>query len=378
MATSRTQQTTVQTLELQQSSKRGNIMRILPALRRFVFRIVATIFLGPCYSRFLYWMTSAKPLDAEETWNRFTKSKGHIIEWFMNNYPPPILTRLFIDLYYRRSFKFRDHAVGISQHYDFSNLSNSFYELFLDKDHMFYSCGDFLRGTDTLADAQMNKAKYLLHLIDPKAGERILELGPGWGGMLNRIYEKTGDKENLHGYTLSREQKRFTDEKYGFHVEYRDFINTEYERESFDKICSIETFEHVRECELLPLSMKLAKALKPNGTIVLQFFCQLADVPPPHLRVAGFEIFPGSELSPLKKHLDSFERANLRVTHHSVHDYRPTLKAWFDGLAANKEAAIQLVGIRNYNKYLCYLAESWRLFNDRDLILMRFVLERQA
>jgi cyclopropane-fatty-acyl-phospholipid synthase len=196
--------------------------------------------------------------------------------------------------------------------------------------------------------------------------------------MLQKIYEKTGDKDNLYGYTLSREQKGFTDEKYGFRVEYRDFINTEYGQESFDKVFSIETMEHVRSCELLPLAVKLAKALKPKGKIIHQFFCQLGDVPPPHLRVAGLEIFPGSELSSLKKHLDSFEKANLKVTHHSVHDYRPTLKAWFDGLAANKESAIRLIGIRNYNKYLCYFAEAWRLFNDRDLMLMRFVLEPRS
>jgi cyclopropane-fatty-acyl-phospholipid synthase len=375
MTASRARQTTLQRLEVQQSGTRNEIMGILLALRRFCFRIVATIFFGPCYSSFLHWMTSAKPLAAEETWNHFTRPKGRIIEWFMNHYPPPILTHLFIDLYYRRSFKFKDHAIGISQHYD---LSNCFYELFLDKGYMFYSCGDFSRDTDTLEDAQQNKADYLLNLIDPKSGERILDLGPGWGAMLKAIYEKTGDKENLYGYTLSREQKRYTDEKYGFRVEYRDFINTEYAPKSFDKIFSIETMEHVRPSELPLLAMKLARALKPNGKIIHQFFCQLGDVPPPHLRVAGLEIFPGSELSSLKKHLNSFEKANLKITHHSVHDYRPTLKAWFDGLVANKESAIRLVGIRNYNKYLCYFAEAWRLFNDRDLILMRFVLEPRA
>lgn len=349
-------------------------MRILSELKRFTLLIAGMILLGLCFGRFLYWIRSTKPLDPQKTWERFTKPKGRFVEWLMNAYPPQILTRLVRDLYYRQSFKFKDHASGISQHYD---LSNSFYKLFLDKKYMFYSCADFLKSTDTLEDAQENKANYLLNLIDPKPGEKILELGPGWGGMLKKICEKTGDKENLYGYTLSREQKRFTDEKHGFHVEYKDFISTEYEQESFDKIFSIEVLEGVRECELLPLSNKLANALKPNGKIVHQFFCQMGDIPPARLRAAGFEIFPGSELTSLKKHLDSFEKANLKVTHHSVHDYRPTLKAWFDHLVANKEAAIQLVGIRNYNKYQCYFAEAWRLFNDRDLILMRFVLEQQ-
>ena len=361
-------------IDFAQSSIYQNMMKILLEVKRVILLIAGTILLGLCYGRALYWIRSTKPLDPQETWNRFTKPRGRFTEWLMNNYPPPILTQLVRDLYYRRSFKFKDHAIGVSQHYD---LSNIFYELFLDKGYMFYSCADFLKSTDTLEDAQQNKANYLLNLIDPKPGEKILDLGPGWGAMLKKIYEKTGDKENLYGYTLSAEQKRFTDEKYGFHVEYRDFISTEYEPESFDKIFSIETFEHVRECELPTLSKKLANALKPNGKIIHQFFCQMGDVPPPRLRAAGFEIFPGSELTSLKKHLDSFEKANLKVIHHSVHDYRPTLKTWFDRLVANKEAAIQLVGIRNYNKYQCYFAEAWRLFNDRDLILMRFALERQ-
>ena len=60
----------------------------------------------------------------------------------------------------------------------------------------------------------------------------------------------------------------------------------------------------------------------------------------------------------------------------STHDYRPTLEAWFNRLVANQTAAIELVGVQNYNKYQCYLAEAWRLFNNRDLMLMRFVLKK--
>jgi len=278
------------------------------------------------------------------------------------------------DLYYRRSFKFKDHASGISDHYD---VSNQFYELFLDKRYMFYSCADFRKSSDTLEDAQENKANYLLDLLDPRAGEKIVDLGCGWGAMLRKIYAKTGDKDNLYGYTLSKEQKTFIDEKYGFHVEYRDFITSDYEAASFDKILSIGSLEHVREKELLPLAAKLAKALRPGGRIVHHFFCQMREVPPPRLCIGGFQIFPGSELATLKKHLEAFEQARLRVVHHSMHDYRRTLKGWFDRLAASEEAAVRLVGVHVYNKYLCYLAEAWRLFQDRELLIMRFVLERQ-
>ena len=343
-----------------------------PAWRRFLHRIFVTLFFGPCYARWVHTTTSDLPLDPRTTWDRFTKRGGRVYEWFVGHYPPRLLTRLFLRFYYRRTRDFHDHARGIENHYD---LSNEFYTLFLDRDYMFYSAADFTRGTETLEQAQANKANYMLDLIDPKPGERILDLGPGWGAMLKRIHERTGDWESLYGYTLSKAQKEFTDKSYGFHCELRDFITTEYEPGSFDKIFSIETMEHVRPSELPMLSRKLAGALRPGGRIVHQFFCQLGDVPPPRLRTAGFEVFPGSELSSLKRHLESFEEAKLRVVHHSVHDYRPTLAAWFDRLAAHRDAAIALVGVRNYNRYLGYFAEAWRLFQDRELILMRFVLE---
>ncbi|MEA5594046.1 class I SAM-dependent methyltransferase [Rivularia sp. UHCC 0363] len=347
------------------------MMRSLSEIKRFLLFIPEMIFFGLSYARFLYWARSTQILDPQETWNRFTKPKNFLWEWFLDNYPPAIMRRLLCNF---SSLRFRDHANAISQHYD---LSNKFYELFLDKEYMFYSCADFLKSTDTIEDAQENKANYILNLIDPKFGEKILDLGCGWGAMLKKIYETTKDKKHLYGYTLSTEQKKFIEEKYGFNVELKDFITTEYEPESFDKIYSIGSLEHVREDELLAFSKKLSQAIKRDGKIIHHFFCRIGDVIPTRLLVGGVAIFPGIDLANLKKYLDVFEQVNLGVKHHSVHDYRPTLKAWFDRLVANKETAIQLVGVQTYNKYLCYLAEAWRLFDDRDLMLMRFVLQRQ-
>ncbi|MBW2647564.1 MAG: class I SAM-dependent methyltransferase, partial [Deltaproteobacteria bacterium] len=79
----------------------------------------------------------------------------------------------------------QDHSVGIELHYD---ISNAFYKLFLDKEFMSYSCAYFLSERETLEDAQKNKAQLILALLNPKAGEKILDLGCGWGGMLKCIY----------------------------------------------------------------------------------------------------------------------------------------------------------------------------------------------
>ena len=346
---------------------------MLSQLKRFLLLLPETLLFGATYARFLYRSRSTQPLEPQETWDYFTKPQHPFVEWFYANYPPSFFRRLFRDVYYRQSFSFKEHQVGISEHYD---ISNKFYQLFLDKTYMFYSAGDFINATDTLEDAQENKANYLLNLIHPQPEEKILELGCGWGAMLKKIHKQTSHADTLYGYTLSQAQKNFIDEQYGFNVELKNFITLDYEANAFDTIFSIGSIEHVRENELLPLCQNLSKALKPSGKLVHQFFCQMEDVIPTRLIAVALNIFPGSELTSFKKHLDIFEQANLKVIHHSIHDYRPTLEAWFNRLVANQTAAIELVGVQNYNKYQCYLAEAWRLFNDRDLMLMRFVLKK--
>jgi hypothetical protein len=85
---------------------------------------------------------------------------------------------------------------------------------------MFYTCADFHSREETLEEAQQHKADFILNLIDPKPGEKILELGCDWGPMLKRIHQHTGDKENLYGITLSKEQAKYNDEHNGFQVEF--------------------------------------------------------------------------------------------------------------------------------------------------------------
>ncbi|NJK62570.1 MAG: class I SAM-dependent methyltransferase [Synechococcaceae cyanobacterium SM2_3_1] len=303
-------------------------------------------------------------------WKRFTQSGSPLSEWFLRHYPPGFVRKIWASIYPL----LRDRVQGISLHYD---ISNDFYKLFLDRKYMFYTCADFLSDEESIEDAQENKANYILNLIDPLPGEKILDLGCGWGGMLKTIYGMTGDKENLKGYNLSVEQKRFIDENYGFDIELKDVITAEYEVSYWDKVYSIGCLEHTPKSKLVLLAKKLATAIKPEGKLVHHFFCQLDPIPPARLLVCGAELFPGVELSTFKDHLSAFQLAGLRILHCSVHDYRPTLAAWFDRLVENKESAIQLVGIQIYNKYLCYLAEAWRLFDDQDLLLFRFVLQRK-
>jgi cyclopropane-fatty-acyl-phospholipid synthase len=268
----------------------------------------------------------------------------------------------------------QDHVLGISAHYD---VSNEFYKLFLDKKYMFYTCADFVRGDETIEEAQQNKADYILRLIDPKPSEKILELGCGWGAMLKRIYEYTGDKQNLSGLTLSKEQIAYNIDNNGFNVKFDDFITCHYEPNHYDAIYSIGSFEHVRPHELAPLSRKIFLALKPGGRAVHHFFCRV----PSQLfatAICSQIYFPGSIGSTYNEHLRAFEGAGFRVEHRSIHDYRPTLRAWFDNLVANRNRALELVDVHTYNRYVTFFPSSWRYFNDGYGMLVRWVLRKPA
>lgn len=336
-------------------------------LPRAAFLLLEGLSHGPVYAAAQYRIRNASPLEHEENWGFWTRSRSRAAMRALNLYPPAFTKKLLVKLRF-----LLHHETGIASHYD---VSNEFYELFLDKRYMFYSCADFNSGDETLEQAQENKANFILNLLAPKRGERVLELGCGWGAMLRRIYELTGDKENLFGYTLSRNQVSHIRERYGFNVSYTNFITTSYEDESFDKIYSIGAWEHVRPHEIQPVLDKLYRALKPGGRLVQHFFC-LPDDTFPSTMVLGQIFFPGSVLAPYQQQIEACRRAGFHVSHQSKHDYRATLRAWYNNLVENKERAIRLVGVPLYNKYLTFFPVCWKMFDEGQANVYRLVLEK--
>ncbi|MDJ0799678.1 MAG: class I SAM-dependent methyltransferase [Calothrix sp. MO_167.B12] len=345
-------------------------MTLVSELMRRLLWLPDALLGGPAYARHLYLTRNNTPLDASVVWASLTQPENSLFHWLSEHYPPAVIRKFLVNTY----ANMRDRIAGVSEHYD---ISNEFYQLFLDRRYMFYTCADFVCDTDTIETAQERKANYILNLVDPQPGERILDLGCGWGSMMKKVYEATGDADNLVGYTLAHEQIRFIQDTYGFHAEFKDVVETEFEPESFDKIYSVGCVEHIPVHQLLPVARRLARAINPTGRIVHHFFCQLSETPPTRLFAAGIKMFPGAELTSVRHHLKVFDQAGLHIVHQSIHNYRPTLRAWYDRLVEHQDEAIQLIGIRNYNRYLCYLADAWRLFDDRDLVLTRFVLQRQ-
>jgi cyclopropane-fatty-acyl-phospholipid synthase len=333
-----------------------------------IFRTVLnTLTHGPLYSIAQHSISSKIPLDPVENWTFWTKPRNPITEFVARNYPPDFVRRHIL-----RAMLAQDHSVGIESHYD---ISNAFYKLFLDKEFMSYSCAYFLSERETLEDAQKNKTRLILDLLNPKAGEKILDLGCGWGGMLKCIYDVTGDRNNLSGYTLSKQQLAYIKSELGFNVSLTNFITVEYEEASYDKIFSIGAMEHVRPNEILRLLRKLYDALKPGGKLVQQFSSLDKEECPASMVLAQL-FFPGSSLATHSFHLHAAEQAGFKITHDSVDDYKQTLRAWYENLVNNKEKAIDLVGVAIYNKYLSFFPISWRFFKEEEARLHRLVLEK--
>lgn len=308
-----------------------------------------------------------RPLDEERTWRFITDPEPALRKWLREAYPPSWMRKLVL-----LRQQHRDIAEGIEEHYD---VSNDFYKLFLDKKFMFYTCADHIRGTETIEEAQTNKANHILKLLDPKPGERIAELGCGWASMLRFIEEHTGDRENLTGYTLSREQAAYIREHFGYRVHLENFVKAEYPREYYDKVYSIGAWEAIRKQEVDVVMKKVFDALKPGGRFVLHFFCRLQDRFPPSISI-GQLFFPGHVALSYRQHVQAMERAGFRITAQSNHDYRMTLRQWFENMVRNREEALRLVDVKTYNRYVVFFPASWRYFNDRTGVLFRFVLRK--
>lgn len=332
---------------------------------RLIALFIEVGFYGLPYGMLSYLIRSPVQLDADACWRMITTEPHPVPLWIGDHYPPLFLRLLTLK-------RHQDHVLGISAHYD---VSNEFYELFLDRRYMFYSCADFRTGQETIEEAQQNKADFILKLLDPKRGERILELGCGWGAMLKRIYQATGDNENLSGWTLSREQVAYNERHNGFRVEFKDFITADYPEQAWDKIYSIGAWEHVRPHEEGPLLAKLYRGIAPGGRLVQHFLCRLQE-DLPAAGVVSQLFIPGSIASPLRFHVRQHEAAGFRLSHLSVHDYRPTLRAWFENLVRHRQRAIELVGVRTYNRYLVFFAASWRYFDRMTGCVFRLVLEK--
>ena len=254
------------------------------------------------------------------------------------------------------------HTVGrdrqaVSYHYD---AGNDFFALFLDES-MTYSCGYFRNGAESLADAQRAKLDLVCRKLGLRDGERVLDVGCGWGSFAIHAAQNYGTR--VLGVTLSEEQVRLGRERVAAagvsdQVELRLADYRELTGETFDAISSIGMVEHVGE-ERIELYMRtLSDLLVPGGRLLNHGIAKLTDFD--ETDEGAFSerfVFPDGVPLPLSRIVQAMERTGLVVRHVEgfPEDYARTLSAWIESFEARYDEAVRVAGIERARVWRVYL-----------------------
>uniref|UniRef100_UPI0033411299 class I SAM-dependent methyltransferase n=1 Tax=Castellaniella defragrans TaxID=75697 RepID=UPI0033411299 len=257
-------------------------------------------------------------------------------------------------------------ARQIEFHYD---LSDDFYALWLDPRRV-YSCAYFREPDMTLAQAQEAKLDHICRKLALKSGERFLDVGAGWGGLLLWAAENYGVQAT--GITLSRNQHAYVNrliEEKGLggrvRMELLDYRKLD-ESVQYDKIASVGMFEHVGRAQLTAYFAKLRRLVRPGG-LILNHGITAGGLDNADLGAGMGDfiekfIFPGGELSHINYVMRTLAEAGLEDV--DVENLRPhyarTLWAWSDALEDKLEQARAILdseqGARSLRAYRMYLA----------------------
>ncbi|MFF3861634.1 class I SAM-dependent methyltransferase [Streptomyces sp. NPDC002209] len=250
---------------------------------------------------------------------------------------------------------------AISHHYD---VGNEFYEHVLGPS-MVYSCAYWSPGS-TLEEAQRDKLDLVCRKLGLEPGQRLLDVGCGWGSMALHAAREYGVR--VTGITLSREQavyarKRAAEEGLADRVDIRIQDYRDVKDGPYDAISSIGMAEHVGADRYREYARTLHALLAPGGRLLNH---QIARPPEPDeeaYRVDEFidaYVFPDGELSPLGTTVGELERAGFEVRDVEAlrEHYGLTLRAWVARLEEHWEAAVRLTSPGRARVWLLYMAAS--------------------
>jgi cyclopropane-fatty-acyl-phospholipid synthase len=256
-------------------------------------------------------------------------------------------------------------ADAVRYHYD---VGNEFFSLFLD-DSLTYSCAIFSRGASTLEQAQEAKLDLIARKLELKAGQRVLDVGCGWGSFA--IHAATRYGVEVTGVTISPAQAelaqgRVAEAGVAERVQIRLADYREIEDGQFDAICSIGMAEHVGERQIDAYAAVLARALRPGGLLLNHAIALARADHDPLDEFTMRYVFPDGELLPLSRVQLAFERAGLTTEHVEgfVEDYAITLRHWAQRLDRDLPRAEALAGAQRTRVWRLYLRGARRGFED--------------
>jgi len=242
---------------------------------------------------------------------------------------------------------------NVAHHYD---LSDQLYELFLDRDRQ-YSCAYFQTPEDDLDTAQHNKKRHIAAKLLLRPGQRVLDIGSGWGGLALYLADECG--VDVTGLTLSEEQHKVAQrraaaaglaDRVRFHL--RDYRE---ESGRYDRIVSVGMFEHVGVKQYGAFFGKLNALLAPDGVALLHSIGRM-DGPGTTNAWLRKYIFPGGYSPALSEVVPVAERMRLWITDIEILrlHYADTLRAWRRRFDQNRDRIRTL-----YDERFCRMWEMY-------------------
>lgn len=276
-----------------------------------------------------------------------------------------------------RQFNRRSRARhNVAHHYD---LDARLYSLFLDADKQ-YSCAYFETPAASLDDAQLAKKRHIAAKLLVRRGQRVLDIGSGWGGLGLYLAEIAG--ADVTGVTLSTEQLQVASaraaelsltQRARFMLrDYRDVDGP------FDRIVSVGMFEHVGVKFYDTFFRRCAELLADDGIMLLHAIGRSQGPDSTNPWIAKY-IFPGGYIPSLSEVMPAIERAGLLVCDIEILrlHYAETLKAWRERFMARREEAVQLYDERFTRMWEFYLAACEMTFRKQAMMNFQIQLTRR-
>jgi cyclopropane-fatty-acyl-phospholipid synthase len=265
---------------------------------------------------------------------------------------------------------------NVAHHYD---IGNDFYRLFLDKG-LQYSCAYFMNDDNTLEEAQQNKLRLIASKLNLKTGQRVLDIGCGWGDMA--LYLTRMENVSVLGVTLSKEQCSLANAKANqlgladrARFELRDYRDV---TERFDRIVSVGMFEHVGVHHYGEFFAKVNQLLTDDGIMLLHSIGHMS--PPgtasPWLRKY---IFPGAYSPALSEVFTAVEQNSLWVTDLEflrLH-YAKTLAHWEQRFQTNRALVAQMYDERFCRMWEFYLISAEMMFRTGSQLVFHMQLAKK-
>ena len=264
---------------------------------------------------------------------------------------------------------------NVQHHYDIGGLrGEKLYDIFLDKTHRLYSCAYWKDGTKNLEEAQQNKIDHIVKKLDIEEGQKVLEVGCGWGGM---AFETAKQKKcEVTGISLSKNQIEYCRRKakelnLDNQVKF-ELIDYREAKGKYDRIFSVGMFEHVGRKFYHTFFKTMNKLLKEDGIFLLHTI-GVIDKPSAPNKFINKYIFPGGVCPSFSQIISPIEKTGLIVadTETLIRHYDKTLESWLERFLNKKKEVKDLFDEKFVKMWEFYMASCAAAFRYRDLVVFQ-------